>query len=137
MGTLMDPEIEFVEHRTFPAPVASVASQRRHVRIPVELRVTIVSSTGEHAGLCTDIGVGGMCISVGHDFEYGQDLVVLVDPVNVQSMGLAATSLCLPGTVRWRDEVGIGVQFGLLGAGETRGVVQLMRHWSERRPGER
>jgi hypothetical protein len=73
-----------------------------------------------------------MFIATDVELDYGDDIVVLVEPVGVRSMGLAATALCLPATVRWRDSAGVGIQFGLLGAGETRGLVQLIRHWSGR-----
>ena len=102
------------------------------MRIPVELPVIIVTESGEHAGVCTDMGVGGMCISTERELEYGEDVMVLVDAVGVRALGLAATALCLPATVRWRDAAGVGMQFGLLGAGETRGLIQLIRQYGGR-----
>jgi hypothetical protein len=47
-------------------------------------------------------------------------------------MGFVVTVFCLFATVRWRDSAGVGIQFGLLGAGETRALIQLIRHWSGR-----
>jgi hypothetical protein len=127
-----DPKLQVVEPRLASGTYPVTRVQRRHVRIPVRLDVIVVSPSGEDPGLCTDIGIGGMFIATEAAAEYGDEVMVLVEPPAARKLGLAATTLCLPSTVRWHDSAGIGVQFGLLGAGETRGLIQLIRSHSGR-----
>jgi hypothetical protein len=96
----------------------------------VELSVMVVSRGGEHPAVCSNLGLGGMRIATQMQVSYGDSVVVLVDATGAPELGLAATALCLPAIVRWRDSVGIGVQFGLLGVGETRGLISLIKRFS-------
>ena len=97
---------------TYPA---GTTTRRRHARIAANVPVVIVSSDGEHPAIARDVGIGGMFLTTEHALPYGCEIVVMLED-----------SVCLPATVRWSDPTGLGVQFSLLGATETRAVIGLI-----------
>jgi len=98
-----------------------VAEHRKHHRVPVSFDVTCVRDDATtFAGVAKDVSVGGMFIESEHLPSFGSAITVVV-------VGLAARELRLPGVVRWAEPRGFGVQFGLLGAYDTRAIVDLVK----------
>ena len=71
-------------------------------------------------GVAKDVSLGGMFIESEHVPSFGS-------PITLVAVGLAARELRLPGLVRWAEPRGFGVQFGLLGAYDTRAIVALVK----------
>jgi hypothetical protein len=67
-----------------------------------------------------DVSLGGMFIEAEHVPGFGSPITLVV-------VGLAKRELRLPGLVRWAEPRGFGVQFGLLGAYDTRAIVDLVK----------
>jgi hypothetical protein len=90
---------------------------REHHRIVAELSV-FVELEGADAvpGLARDLSLGGAFIESS-----------LVPPFGtIVTLRLTGPELRFPGVVRWTSERGFGLQFGLLGARETHGLVKLL-----------
>jgi hypothetical protein len=90
-------------------------------RIHVSLPVLCEPSHGEpFGGTIVDIGLGGSCIECTEVPGFGTELCI------VTLLPGAADVSRLPATVRWARDGTFGVQFGLLGARDTRLIVELM-----------
>jgi len=98
-----------------------VAEHRKHHRVPVSFPVTCVRDDATtFEAVAKDVSLGGMFIESEHVPSFGS-------PITVVAVGLAARELRLPGLVRWAEPRGFGVQFGLLGAYDTRAIVDLVK----------
>lgn len=97
---------------------------RRHPRVPFDHPVEFATKGSEvrSAGRSKDISLGGMFINTATPLAFGTDVVVhLTVPGH-------RTPLAMPAVVRWsRMGVGMGLQFGLLGARETHAITELTR----------
>jgi type IV pilus assembly protein PilZ len=101
-----------------------VVELRRHPRAPLDSPVEFVAkgTTLRAAGRCRDISLGGMFIQTEAPLPFGTELVVHL------ALPGQKTSFALPGVVRWtRSALGMGVQFGLIGARETHAITELTR----------
>jgi hypothetical protein len=101
-----------------------VGELRHHPRVPLDAALEFLTkgSTDRLAGRCRDISLGGMFIQTPTPPAFGTDLVVYL------ALPGRAGPLALPCVVRWtRAKLGVGVQFGLLGARETHTITQLTR----------
>ncbi|HEY1697452.1 MAG TPA: PilZ domain-containing protein [Polyangiaceae bacterium] len=107
-------------------PVQRHREERRCVRVPIELHVTVAApGSGESTtGIARDISVGGVFIETTCAAAFGTPVVI-----GFVSPGIGAEVL-LPATVRWSSATGLGLQFGLLGARETHAITELMRRHS-------
>jgi PilZ domain-containing protein len=98
-----------------------VTEQRKHHRVPINLGVTCISADGEaFPGLAKDISVGGMFVESEKKLAFASTVTLVLE-------GVAARVLRLPGVVRWSEQHGFGVQFGLLGAYATHAIVNLVK----------
>jgi Tfp pilus assembly protein PilZ len=72
-------------------------------------------------GRSKDISIGGMFIESETPVTFGTEVSILLRLPNTK--GVAR----LPGTIRWLNPGGFGVQFGLLGARETHAISELLK----------
>jgi len=95
--------------------------KRKHLRVPISHPVLCEPSSGEpFAAVMTDLGLGGARLEGAHTPNFSAKLFI--------SLRLpGATELSrLPATVRWTRLGSFGVEFGLLGARDTKAIVELM-----------
>jgi hypothetical protein len=100
------------------------AEKRRFERVPVELPVEFTARRCPFegaSGLGRDIALGGMFIETTEPVAFGAPVLVSFHVAECQDVML------VPGIVRWTGWTGMGVQFGLYGARETRAIMGLMR----------
>jgi uncharacterized protein (TIGR02266 family) len=101
-----------------------VVDLRRHQRAPIDVAVEFVAkgATERTTGRAKDISVGGMFIVTATPLAFGAELVV-----HVTLPGQKAP-FALAGVVRWsKNDEGMGVQFGLMGARETHAITELTK----------
>jgi type IV pilus assembly protein PilZ len=99
-----------------------VEEKRQHSRTPLNAHVTYEVSGGEAArdGILRDISMGGVFIEASVVPAFGAKVMVRGRlPGDTQDVEL-------PGVVRWSNEGGFGVQFGLLGARETHSIARIL-----------
>jgi|RhiMethySRZTD1v2_1073278.scaffolds.fasta_scaffold89462_4 PilZ domain-containing protein len=77
---------------------------------------------GRHSivGIATDLGPGGMFVSATETLPYATEVDVRFGRTDL------GIELNLPATVRWTTPLGFGLQFGRLGARETRALLLLL-----------
>jgi hypothetical protein len=99
----------------------AVGEKRKHARTRVELTVLVtVGNEPPLLGRTVDLSLGGMYIlHPGPPPRFGAEVRVRIGDSN--------SALSLHATVRWSANDGFGVQFGLLGARETRAVLDLVK----------
>ena len=100
-----------------------MTENRKFERTPIDEPLTF-RAKGEvvaASGVGKNVSVGGMFIATTTVPAFGADIVVVIEAPREKS------ALMLPGTVRWKNNEGIGVQFGLLGARETHYITELTR----------
>lgn len=97
--------------------------KRKHPRKVIDLPVGLVAlPDGERVeAVCHDVSLGGMFILTDAKLAFGSTVRVYV------SLPRTEGEAGLEGTVRWVKPDGLGVQFGLLGARETYGLMELLR----------
>jgi type IV pilus assembly protein PilZ len=66
----------------------------------------------------TDLGIGGLFAECAERPAFNTSVLVVIEH--------AGGPLRLPGIVRWSNEVGMGLQLGLLGARETHAIAELL-----------
>lgn len=99
-----------------------MTEHRQHPRKPIQLSVSFTSADGARVeASCRDISLGGMFIETTAPPSYGAEVVVhLVLPGLLQGTDVKSI-------VRWTQKgVGMGVQFGTMGARETHALVQML-----------
>ena len=95
--------------------------KREHVRVPVSLSAQCEPSGAEpFAGEMTDLSLCGARVASGRMVPVGTSMVIVVQ------LPSAHEASRLPATVRWTVGESFGVQFGLLGARDTRVIAELM-----------
>jgi type IV pilus assembly protein PilZ len=72
-------------------------------------------------GRSRDISIGGMFIESETPVTFGTEVSILLHLPNTKAIAR------LPGTIRWLNPGGFGVQFGLLGARETHAISELLK----------
>jgi Tfp pilus assembly protein PilZ len=72
-------------------------------------------------GRSKDISIGGMFIESETPVTFGTEVSILLQLPNTKGLSR------LPGTIRWLNPGGFGVQFGLLGARETHAISELLK----------
>ncbi len=98
-----------------------VARDRRHsVRRATSLAVRVEVPGREIVGVATDLGLGGMFVKASESLPYAAEVRILFSRSEI------GIDLCLPAVVRWVINDGFGLQFGRLGARETRALVLLV-----------
>ncbi|MFZ5895981.1 MAG: PilZ domain-containing protein [Myxococcota bacterium] len=99
-----------------------MVEKRGHPRTAISAVVTCHRKDGtSFEGRSKDISIGGMYLFATEPVTFGAELTIEI------SLPRTKGALRLPGIVRWIDQGGFGVQFGLLGARETHAISQLIR----------
>ena len=100
-----------------------MTEHRQHPRKSISWPVAFQIASGPRVdATCRDISLGGMFVETPQPAPYGAEIVVYLS-----LPGLRDESV-IKATVRWtkRGE-GMGVQFGLMGARETHGLIELIQ----------
>ncbi|HYP89551.1 MAG TPA: PilZ domain-containing protein [Polyangiaceae bacterium] len=96
--------------------------KRSHPRVPLSANVTCeLAGGGTITGRVRDISIGGMFIETEAPGTFGTELTIVLRLPNTKA------DARLPGTIRWLNPGGFGVQFGLLGARETHAISELFK----------
>jgi hypothetical protein len=99
---------------------AKPQDRRALTRLIIELDVLLIWDGSPRAARITDLGIGGMFVECAESAPFNTSLLVVLEH--------AGGPLRLPGIVRWNNEVGMGLQLGLLGARETHAIAELLGH---------
>ncbi len=95
--------------------------KRQHIRIPVSHPVLCEPLNGQpFAAVLVDLGLGGAKLESAYVPRFGVEISICL------RLPGATRQSRLPATVRWTSARAFGVQFGLLGAHDTKGIVELM-----------
>jgi type IV pilus assembly protein PilZ len=100
-----------------------VTEKRKFPRTTVDLEGTLlVDGAHEETRVkVRNLGIGGLFLTANISLSFGAKVTVTIDfPAPVGR-------LVFPAVVRWRDNDGTGLEFGLLGAKQTHAIAQLMR----------
>lgn len=98
-----------------------MTEQRKHPRKPIDLPVSFVGPDGvKHASSFRDLSLGGGFIVTSETPPYETKL-----QLEVHFAGLDGSSH-IDATVRWTQQDGMGVQFGVMGARETHALLGLL-----------
>ncbi len=93
---------------------------REHQRVTAQISAECKSGGAVFTGVATDVSLGGIFIETEQRPDFGSEISVVLD------VGGKLGSLTFAGTVRWSNARGFGMQFGLLGARETHGLITLV-----------
>ena len=97
--------------------------RRKHIRIETRVAVLCeIEGAETFDAVATDMSLGGARVEGARIPEYGTQMTIVA-----QLPGSAEVSR-LPATVRWTSPTLFGVQFGLLGAHDTRIIAEMMAH---------
>jgi hypothetical protein len=108
-----------------------MVDQRRHIRIGTRIAVLCRIKGGEpFDAVAVDLSLGGTCLEGAAVPQYGTELTIIA-----QLPGSSELSR-LPATVRWTGSRVFGVQFGLLGAQDTRIIAEMMARTLRSTPGK-
>ncbi|HVJ93528.1 MAG TPA: PilZ domain-containing protein [Labilithrix sp.] len=107
-----------------------VEEKRRHARVPVEISLffQVKGRNRERPGIGKDISLGGMFIETPEPAPFSSELLIRV------RLPGSDQSFLLRSVVRWETKLGMGVQFGLLGAVETHLITEITRHYGRANP---
>jgi hypothetical protein len=98
--------------------------RRRFARVPLGVPVEFTAKADDFLfsieGTGTDISLGGMFIETDIPCTFGESIIVYV------ALERRRRPLVLPAVVRWTRASGMGVQFGLLGARDTREIAEYV-----------
>jgi type IV pilus assembly protein PilZ len=99
-----------------------VLEKRGHPRATVQADLICRRADGSSfAARAKDLSVGGMFVLSQATVTFGEELTIELTPDGSRK------SMSLPAVVRWTQENGFGVQFGLLGARDTHAISELTR----------
>jgi len=93
---------------------------REHQRVEAEVQADCTSGGQTFRGVATDVSLGGAFIETEQRPQFGSEI-----RLDLHVGGKLGTLSC-SGKVRWSNERGFGMQFGLLGARDTHALVQLV-----------
>jgi type IV pilus assembly protein PilZ len=105
------------------APEDKRAGRNRRLssRVLVHIIVQLRDAEGNVTeGVASDLSVTGMFVFTPKSLAVGTSL-----EIQLKLPGLPQSSV-IPAHVRWVKDGGVGLQFGLLGAAETHGIVQII-----------
>ncbi len=95
-----------------------VDERRRLAREPLEMFVLLEWGGCQWPGFTVDFGLGGVFVQCDTIPAYGTEVTLIIDS--------AHSTLRFPAVLRWADDRGMGLQFGLLGARETHFLAELL-----------
>jgi type IV pilus assembly protein PilZ len=95
-------------------------------RVELSLPVQIVHDDGAQdaaraEGSARNVSIGGMFVVTELRLPFGAALMIRIDLPGMSQLAE------LPAVVRWTSAEGMGVQFGVMGARETHGLLSLMK----------
>jgi type IV pilus assembly protein PilZ len=97
---------------------AKPQDRRALTRLTIELDVLLIWDGTPRPARVTDLGIGGLFVECSEPPPFNTSVLVVLDHTG--------GPLRLPGIVRWSNEVGMGLQLGLLGARETHAIAELL-----------
>ncbi len=102
-------------------------STRKHPRIPIAARVTIVTSRARVEGEAGEIGAGGMSVRCEHPLAVSQ--LAVSQPVELEfRLPPDGPEIRMAGIVWWKKDKEFGFRFDLLSAHH-----KLVEQWIEQR----
>lgn len=101
---------------------AREARREHRAHLELEMRFRVATAEGDEVvyARARNLSVGGMFIETDRPVPFGGALTV---EIALPDMPELARLAC---TVRWTNAEGMGVQFGVMGARETHGIVKLL-----------
>lgn len=101
---------------------AREARREHRAHLEIEMRFRVATDDGDEVvyARAKNISVGGMFIETDRPVAFGGALTVEIALPNMPELAKIAC------TVRWTNADGMGVQFGVMGARETYGIVKLL-----------
>ena len=97
-------------------------ARRKNERKPIALGVEIRDKAGAASrGRTANLSIGGAFIVTPSPGPYGAAVTLVVDVPGYPSGAV------IEAIVRWRDNSGMGVQFGLMGPKLTNALIELLR----------
>jgi type IV pilus assembly protein PilZ len=104
-----------------------LGERRRLARVQTEFAVVIELPDGQRFDArALDVGVGGLFLETTQAPGYGSSLTAILTE--------GSATLRFPAIVRWANERGIGLQFGLLGARETHFLSRICSRVRDSKP---
>jgi type IV pilus assembly protein PilZ len=98
-----------------------LTDSRQHPRKSIETEVAFQVGDGPRIeARCRDVSLGGMFIETATPLPYGSRLRVYVRLPGLRD------EAAIDAVVRWSKPIGMGVQFGMMGARETHGLTRLL-----------
>jgi len=98
-----------------------VQEKRKHPRKVIEIYASYRTASGEIVpALVRDLSLGGAYLETLSPGVFGERIVLMLKLPDLEKLAT------IEATVRWTKPEGMGVQFGLLGARETHGIVTLL-----------
>lgn len=100
-----------------------MTEHRQHPRKSISWPVAFQIPSGPRVdATCRDISLGGMFIETPQPAPYGAEIVVYLSLPGLRG------EVAVKSTVRWTKRGdGMGVQFGVMGARETHGLIELIQ----------
>ena len=101
--------------------IAAARLEQRDGRASVELPVRFQRGDEVVRAVARNVSVGGMFIATDSPAAYGATITVEMPLPGLTELASIAA------TVRWTNDEGMGVQFGVMGARETHGLLRVVR----------
>jgi type IV pilus assembly protein PilZ len=97
------------------------AEKRQHPRQSVQLPVAFQREGGPRIdGLSRDMSIGGMFVETSAPAPFGSTVQIFMTLPGLKQ------EFTVKATVRWTEQDGMGVQFGLMGVRETHALTRLI-----------
>jgi len=115
----------------------SLKDRRKHLRKPADLPVEFTvdengaAKGGRTKGCCTSLSLGGMFVEAAKVPDFGAKITLFFRLPEYEG------ELRVEATVRWRSSIGMGIQFGLMGAPETYSLTEYIATLPEGPPSVR
>lgn len=101
---------------------AKEARREHRAHLEIDVRFHLASGEGDEVvrARARNVSVGGMFIETDRPAPFGAEITLEIALPDMPEFARLA------GTVRWTNADGMGVQFGVMGARETHGIVKLL-----------
>jgi hypothetical protein len=110
------------ERRSGIREAARNARREHRAHLELDMRFHVTTEDGDEVvyARARNISIGGMFIETVRPAPFGSSIVVDLALPDLPELGKLSC------TVRWTNAEGMGVQFGMMGARETHGIVKLL-----------
>jgi hypothetical protein len=98
-------------------PQESRRHARRRISVPIEFAL---GDKERRAGICRDIGLGGMHVDTAEPAPFGSSVIIFVRLPGMEN------EAALPGIVRWTGPGCMGIQLGSYGARVTHAIIRIL-----------